>query len=61
MGDVLLCLLTYFTEPFATFVIIASLEHSTGRAVLLSLTNGYFVRGALLVVPKVFLTFDEGD
>jgi hypothetical protein len=34
-------LLTDFTEPFVTFVLIASLEHSTGRAASLTLTNGF--------------------
>jgi len=52
------------TVPFGTFVIIASVEHFTGRAALPSLTNGCFLRGALLVaretclVPEMSLTFD---
>jgi len=57
---------TDYTEPFATFVLIASLEHSTGRTVSLALTNGFLIRCVLLVVretllaPKISITFGAG-
>jgi len=57
-------LFTYFTVPFATFVIIASLEHSTGFAASISFTKEFF-RGTLLLVrgtnlaPQMYFTFDE--
>ena len=60
-------LLTDFTEPFATYVIIASLQHSTGCAASLSFTNVFFLCGALLVfsgtclAPKISVTNGAGD
>ena len=49
-------LFTDFTGPFATFVLIASLEHSTGRTASLAFTNGFF-RGILLVVRETSMAF----
>ena len=60
-------LLTDFTVPFATFMLRASLEQSTSRAASLVLTNGFFIRGVLLVVretrlaPKTCITFGADD
>jgi len=60
-------LFTDFTEPFATFVLIASLEHFTVHTASLAFTNGFFLRGTLLVVQetrlalKMPLTFGAGD
>ena len=60
-------LLTRVTIPFATFVLIATLEHSTGPAASLALTNGFVFRGDLVVVletrlaPKMSITLGAGD
>jgi hypothetical protein len=58
-------LLTRVTIQFATFMFV-SLEHSTGRAAFLALTNRFLIRGALLTVrearlaPKMSVTFGAG-
>ena len=60
-------LYTDYTIAFATFMLRASLEHSKGRAASLAHTNGFLIRGALLVVrethlaPKMSITFAVGN
>ena len=60
-------LLKRVTILFAKFMLIASLEHSTGRAASLALTNEFLIRGAMLMVretrlvPEMSITFGAGD
>jgi hypothetical protein len=60
-------LLTRVSIPFVTFILVASLERSTGRAASLALTNGFLIRGTVLVVRETRLaagmsvTFGAGD
>jgi len=59
-------LLTRVTIPFVTFILVASLERSTGRTASLALTNGFLIRGTVLVretrlAPEMSVTFGAGD
>jgi hypothetical protein len=60
-------LFTLLTIAFVTVVRHASYERSTGRAASLALINGFFIRGAVLVlrekrlIPKMSIAFGVGD
>ena len=62
-----LSVFTRLTIPFATVMLHASYEHSTVRAASLALTNGFLIRGPLLVVretrlaPNMSITFVAGN
>jgi len=60
-------LLTRVSIPFGTFMLLASLQHSTCPAAFLAPTNGFLIRVVRLVVcetslvPEISITFGAGD